>query len=373
MLTFGLPCMRQEAGERRDFLPSFVARLEKLGAQVVLEEGYGFGMGYGKEDYRRLAPRVRFASHDEVYRQDYVLILRYPGEDELRLMRPGACLIAMIHYPTRPERVKFLKERGLEAISLDSVKDDTGRRLVENLQAVAWNGVEVAFKVLREQYPAPGFEDPRRPPIRVTLLGAGAVGGHVVRAVARYGDIDLRARLAEGGVPGVLTTVVDYDVASLEEVMIDILSQTDLLIDATQRVDSTKCVIPNRWIGHMPRHAVLLDLSVDPYDCSKSPPLVKGIEGIPQGNLDQYIFRPDDPAFERLPACVDTTHRRTSVSCYSWPGIYPQACMEVYGRQLSPLMRTIIEAGGVENINPQGKYFERAIARAMLSHWQAEE
>ena len=33
----GLPRMHKEAGERRDFLPAFVARLHQLGASVVLE------------------------------------------------------------------------------------------------------------------------------------------------------------------------------------------------------------------------------------------------------------------------------------------------------------------------------------------------
>ena len=94
---------------------------------------------------------------------------------------------------------------------------------------------------------------------------------------------------------------------------------------------------------------------------------VKGIEGIPQGNLDQYIFAPDDPAYDLIPACILKTHRRHAVSCYSWPGLYAKACMEVYGRQLQPIFRTLIRKGGLAGINPNGRYFERAIARAQLS------
>jgi hypothetical protein len=43
--------------------------------------------------------------------------------------------------------------------------------------------------------------------------------------------------------------------------------------------------------------------------------------------------------------------------------------MEVYGTQLTPVMQNIAERNGVQNINPRGRFFERAIARAMLSHW----
>jgi alanine dehydrogenase len=51
---------------------------------------------------------------------------------------------------------------------------------------------------------------------------------------------------------------------------------------------------------------VILDLSVDPYDFTVSPPEVKGIEGIPEGNLDQYIFAPDDPAYARIDPRIQT-------------------------------------------------------------------
>jgi hypothetical protein len=45
--------------------------------------------------------------------------------------------------------------------------------------------------------------------------------------------------------------------------------------------------------------------------------------------------------------------------------------MEVYGRQLQPILRTLIEKGGVAHLNPAGRFFERAIARAQLSRWVA--
>lgn len=361
----GLARMHKEAGERRDFLPEMVHRLSQLGAAVVLERGYGQAMGYSEADYQQGS--VRFAEQEEVCQQDYVLVLRYPSDAELALMHPGACLISMVHLPTRPGRMAQLRDLGLEAISLDGVKDDNGRRLVENLRAVGWNGAEIAFQALQRQYPH--FESPDRPPIQVTLLGSGAVGSHAMQAAIRYGDMAVWQRMAQAGVPGVQVTVVDYDVTRVGAVMGNILKRTDLLIDATQRPDTSQVVIPNAWIAYLPQHAVLLDLSVDPYDCSQSPPATKSIEGVPQGNLDQYLFEPDDPAFDALPACVETKQRRSSASCYSWPGIHPRECMDVYGKQIYPLLRVLIEVGGPRQIDAQGTFFQRAMARAQLSRW----
>ncbi len=291
-LRIGLARMHVEAGEVRDFLPSLIAHIADWGGEVVLERGYGSGMGLSEKDYREACPSVRFVSHEEVYQQDLVLVLRFPDEAILKTMRKGACLMSMIHFPTRPQRIEFLKSLQLEAISLDSIKDDTGRRLVENLRLVAWNGVEVAFRVLQETYPPPGFDSPHRPPIHVTLLGTGAVGMHVMPAAIRYGNEGLWRKMIEKGVPGVQVTAVDYDLTSHYAVMQNLLRQTDLLIDATQRPDPTRPVIPNDWIAFMAPHAVLLDLSVDPYECEKPPFTVKGIEGIPHGNLDNTFFHP---------------------------------------------------------------------------------
>lgn len=372
-ITIGMARMHAEFGERRDFLPPFVARLIRRGAKVILEHGYGSGMGFTEEDYRIAAPDVQFAAHAEIYRQACVLVLRCPIESELKLLNKGATLISMLHFPTRPQRVDLLRSLGVEGISLDSLKDDNGRRLVENLKSVAWNGLEVGFQVLRRTYPAPGMEGINRNPIQATVLGVGAVGVHAVQAASRYGDLQLWQLLANRGIPGVQVTAVDYDVVRNEKAMREILSRTDILVDATQRPNPSKVVVPNEWIGLMPEHAVLVDLSVDPYNFDIDPPEVKGIEGIPQGNLDQFVFAPNDPAYERLPNRVSTKNRRHAVSCYSWPGIHPRECMELYGNQLRPIMRMLIEKGGVNNIKSKGFYFERAIARAMLSHWKGSE
>lgn len=371
-ISFGFPRMHAEAGERRDFLPSTMAHLERSGAQIVLEHGYGSGMRLQEEDYLKAAPSAVFAPFEETYQQDYVVVLRCPEEESLKLLQAGACLISMLHFPTRPERTAFLRTLGIEAISLDSLKDDVKRRLVENLRGVAWNGCEVAFNVLSTIYPSPGFISPHRSPIRVTLMGSGAVGVHVMQAAIRYGSQALWREMIQRGAPGVQVVVIDIDTTSNERIMLEILAQTDLLVDATQRPDPSVPVIPNEWVAVMPKHAVMLDLSVDPYDCSDPPTVVKGIEGIPHGNLDQYIFAPDDPAYASIPLCIPTKHRRYAVSCYSWPGIHPRECMQIYGKQLRPFFNVLLEKGRTEKINPKGRFFERAISKAMLSRWQSD-
>ena len=95
--------------------------------------------------------------------------------------------------------------------------------MIENLRAVAWNGLEVGFQVLHRTYPSPGLESHERSAIQATIVGVGAVGMHAVQAASRYGDIKLWQTLAARGVPGVQVTAIDYDLTEQEELMKEIL------------------------------------------------------------------------------------------------------------------------------------------------------
>lgn len=361
--------MHKESGERRDLLPSFVAALCRDGAtQVVLEDGYGAAMDLQPADYASIDPRVRFATYREVFDQDVVVVIRCPDEEVIRWMRPGAMLVSMLHFPTRPWRIRLLDELGIGGLSLESVTDDAGRRLVENLQAVGWNGVEAAFKELAATHE--DFSHPGRRPLRVTCLGSGAVGGYATHAATRYGDPHLREELVARDVPGVEVTVVDFDLTRHEDYMLDRLARTDLLIDATHRIDPSTPVVRNAWLAALPADAVVLDLASDPYLPDAYPPMVKGIEGIPQGDLDQWVFPVDDPAWDRPDFAIEATQRRTALSCYAWPGIHPRACMEVYGSQVEPLMTLILTTPVDGWDGAEGPYEVRAAVRGELSTWR---
>jgi alanine dehydrogenase len=365
-VTFGLPRMHKETGERRDFLPALVEGLVAAGAEVFVESSIGSGMGLTDGDYTGIAPHVHAVSFDEAYRQDVVLVLRCP--DDFKRLRSGATLVSMLHFPTRPDRLSRLVEHGLEAVSLDSIVDDDGGRLVENARAVAWNGVEAAFDELEQSFP--GFRRPKRRPIRATILGAGLVGKHAVEAATKYGCIERSAQQASLGCLGVEVVTVGRNLTHNEAYMRRRLRRTDLLVDASQRDDPTRALIPNAWLAWLPRHAVICDLVVDPYLLRDSPPTVRSIEGIPQGDLNGWSFRPDDPVWEtQVPPEVPKGERRTVVSCYSWPGVYPRPCMERYGRQLARLLPVLLARGGAAGLQSDGSDEERALYQASLAAW----
>ena len=87
-ITIGLPLMHLEQGEKRSFLPDFVRTLEKCGADIYLENGYGTSMGLENSAYSGAVPSISFVSNREAYQQEIVLVLRCPSNDDLRNLRP---------------------------------------------------------------------------------------------------------------------------------------------------------------------------------------------------------------------------------------------------------------------------------------------
>lgn len=365
--TIGFPRMNKEVGEKRVFLPEFIQYLAKLGVVVNIEEGYGSRSGYTFDDYAQGNDAVQMCSRAEAFQKEVVIVLRSPLREEFSMLKRGACLVSMLHYPTRPVRVNILNDLGINAISLDSIVNEQNIRLVENMKAVAWNGLEAAFDVLEKRWP--GLVRPDKEPIQVLILGTGMVGKHAVDAATKLGNIERNNQHIQNGGPGVLATAVGRNVTSNLSMLEKLFRQSDILVDASQRRDPTKPLVPNEWLSWLPEHSVIVDLAVDPYTPDATPPIVRGIEGIPQGSLDQYIFMPDDPKWdETVPKEIPSQNRRAVTTCYSWPGIHPEACMTHYALQMKPLIKVLL-AKGYDDLSFDGDYFEQALYRATLKAW----
>lgn len=358
------PRMHEEETEKRDFLPSLFRKLGRLAdARIYLEEGYGEKLGIPAEEYLKAHPNLSFVPHEEIFYKDVVIVVRVPKNEMLRRMKEGAVLISMLHYNTRPHLLKLLKEQGITCFSMDDIVDDWHNRIFVNYPGTSGSAVRVAFEELRNRMP--GFTSRERPPIKATVLGLGKVA----QAAAKAFEICSDSSFGTSGVPGVVVQMLPQSVTCRIDLLENLLSDSDMLVDCTKRGDPSEIIVPNWLLCSLPEHAVILDITSDPYDGTTSPPRKKAIEGVAYGTLDKFLLETDDPYYETLESLVDTTCRRPVVSCNAWPAFEPEACMKIYEEQLLPLLRVLFEKDPEKVSITSDDMYERALARSTLDYF----
>lgn len=204
--------------------------------------------------------------------------------------------------------------------------------------------------------------------MKVTILGMGNLG---VQA-ARYSFIEYnKQEIYENDVKGISVEFLDKEITSYPSSVKSILRESDIFIDATRRPDATLTIIPNDWLGELPEHAIILDLTADPYEERENGNQVKAIEGVPHGNIDKFVFSPhESEGYEEIPAFIETMNKRTSVSCNAWPSVMAKECMEVYGEKIWPFVQILLENGFNVDITAEDEN-QRALARSTIENFEA--
>ncbi|MBW9145405.1 alanine dehydrogenase [Clostridium sp. CM027] len=364
MKTIGFPRMHKEINEKRDFLPTFFDILQKEKVKIFLEEGYGSALGYTKEDYLNKNSTIQFVSNKESYEKDIVVVLRSPEFEQIDYMKEGSILLSMLHYPTRATRVEKLKEKGIFAVSMDSIRNDFSERIVVDYEGTSGNGINAAFTELAKNYKNTCIEE--RKPIIVSIMGMGRVGLTAARLAGKYGNNKANEDILKEKTKGVLVKMLPRNITDDKNHMIEILKNTDILVDATTRDDATEYIVSNELLGYLKEHSIILDLTSDPYLSDVFPIQVKAIEGVPHGTLDKIVIYPADDEYSTIPKCLKSLNRRTVVSCNAWPGVNPKGCMDLYGKQLVYIVQNLI-GYSVDNFDLYNNdYFNRSIYRGTI-------
>lgn len=290
--SIGFPKIKNFGGDIRDFLPSLFSFFKKYDdVEVFVEKEYGSGFGLVENDYLAVNPNIKFVSSDEIYKKDLVVILKMPELEDLENLRDGSSLFTMCHYSTRPLNVELFTRKKINTFSMDSIVDDYGKRIFVDYFRTAFNGSKIAFDELKKSMK--DFNSPTRRPINVTVLGVGAVAQNCAKSFEILGDEEF----LDKNIPGVAIRLLPRTITYSDELLIPILIETDILVDASKRADNSKCIIKNELIGYLPEHSIILDITADRYDVDQ----VKPIEGTVVGSLEKIVIYPDDELYNSIP------------------------------------------------------------------------
>lgn len=359
MKTVGFPRIHNYIGDIRDYTPNLFAYLDKFeNFEFYLEKGYGEGLSYCADEYEKVNSSINWTNFEDAMSKEIVVILKMPSLKDLELLTDGSTIFTMCHFETREDYVRLFERKNINAISMDAIVDDDGLRMFVDYFGTAFNGCETAFNVLKERE---GFYANDRKPFVFSIIGAGGVGQLCAKSMEILSDKYFLDSGSKGAVINILTRSITTDKDELSKV----LYMTDILIDASKRLDFSKHIIDNDTLGNLPDNAIILDLSADRYVEEEN--LVRALEGTVKGTPQHTVLMPDDEEYDKLPDFVNKTNRRIVVSCDAWPSVAPAKSIEAYEKLMKNYMHIILSQNNfdIESDN----LFERGLHRSTLSYY----
>jgi len=277
--------------------PAELKRLAKK-HEVIVEKDAGLGIDITNESYVKAGCKI--GSREEVYNCDLVVRIKEPNFEEIKMMRPGAIIMSMMHIRCQPQLEEALRKQKLIVIPMENLKDLAGRREVDAVEDAGRIGMEYGFKLWGK--------DPSTAIVKIMGYGNIAMGAIrcALRKFAKVEILDKKKCLEmEKHIPG-----------------------TDILVDGINRpyrreVEQEPYFVTRQMLKLFKQGSVIIDLVSNP---EKHAP----VETMHPTYLDDLHY------------AVDGVYH---ASCWSWPGLEPKSISKKYSLQIAPILRDLANKG----------------------------
>jgi alanine dehydrogenase len=280
--------------------PKEVKELIKSGNKVFIEHNAGVGVNFSDNDY--IVSGAEVQSINKIYSDsDILLKLRSPTDLEFKKIN-NKILFSMLHTSQNPKRIGFIKENKIQAIEMESVKNEFNERYIDATDITGEIGVIYAtqfLNVIPEE-------------AKVLVLGYGRVGSGGIKLCNKLGMNVKILRKSE------YNNIAHF------------LKGIDILINAIcwplEDQKKKNYLVTRDMLKLMNKGGIILDLSVDypnPIETCKPTTLTK-----PWFKLDDIVH----------------------ISIYGYPGLVPVSSVNRYSKQILPLIQEIANNNGLKNL-----------------------
>ena len=181
-------------GERRVALvPEMVPRLHKAGLEVTVETGAGDGAWFADSAYAEAGAAI--ASRGELLSgTDLLVTVTKPDEALVSGLKPGQAVLGMLNPLADPGYAAALADRGVTAISLDTLPRTLPRAqpmdaLTSQANVAGYKAVLVAATAFGRFFPLLITAAGTARPARVLILGTGVAGLQAIGTARRLGAV----------------------------------------------------------------------------------------------------------------------------------------------------------------------------------------
>ncbi len=177
------------AGEKRVALdPGMVQRFEKLGVEVLVEQGAGCGTYTADEAY----VGARVVDTDTLYKEaDLLLRVQPPTEEEIGRLKEGAVVVGMMLPHKYPERVAKLRDGKITCFAMELVPRISRAQSMDVLSSQAsvagYKAALMAAERSGRFFPMLTTAAGTIRPSKVLVIGAGVAGLQAIATAKRLG------------------------------------------------------------------------------------------------------------------------------------------------------------------------------------------
>ncbi len=181
-------------GERRvATTPDVAGQLQKLGFEVLIEQGAGEPSNFTDDAYRKAGVDV-VDSADALWSQaDIIMKVRGPDDAEAARLGPGKTLISFLWPAQNPELLEKLTASGATVMAMDSVPRISRAQKMDALSSMAniggYRAVVEASQHFGRFFTGQITAAGKVPPAKVLVIGAGVAGLAAIGAAGGMGAI----------------------------------------------------------------------------------------------------------------------------------------------------------------------------------------
>lgn len=190
-MKLGIPKEIKFLESRVAGVPDTVKKLTAMGFDVLVEKGAGSGASISDEALAGAGAKIVSAS--QAFGADVIFKVRPPEGDEIRQMKKGAILVALLEPYRDSGLTDALKSQGVDGFALELVPRITRAQSMDVLSSqsnlAGYRAVLEAAAVFGRAFPMMMTPAGTIPPAKILVMGAGVAGLQAIATARRLGGV----------------------------------------------------------------------------------------------------------------------------------------------------------------------------------------
>ena len=258
--------------------PALVYELCHGGHQVLVEQGAGWGAGFGDEDYLSAGATLRERADDIFAQAEMIVKVKEPQPAEIEKLRAGQILFTYLHLAADAALTRALMASGAVCIAYETVTSSNGGLpLLAPMSEIAGRlAPQMGAHFLEKQSGGRGVllsGAPGVPPADVFILGAGSVG---VQAATIAVGLGANVQIADRNIETLRRVEARFGsrvstIYSSRRAIEERIRHADLVICAALVPGARAPVLVTRqMLKTMKPGAVIVDVAIDQGGCCET-------------------------------------------------------------------------------------------------------